>query len=619
MSKGINHLHIFIMLAFVLLSTFGASAQVDDIVRRGDSLYRAYDFDNALVTFNQALEMVRSSSAVNQSVLNSVSERVQLAENGVSMSQFVRAPKVLGRKKFSKEDYFLYFSLEDNSWRRLPTILDADDGDEFVRALYAPDWDDVLYFSTDDGTGTRSIYMTENQEGIWSVPRKVDAVSSAGSNEIYPMVSPDGRTLYFSSDAPGGLGGYDLYFSRWDDLQETWSMPQNMGIPFSSPDDDFLFIDSQDEKYSMFASTRDCPEDSVWVYALEYDRDPSFYTLEDPVELHALSRLLSKREATAVEEDPGKQDEQLTTYMAQMDAVRILKDSVDVAIGQAEDLRTEMAFSNDDSKRNELSVLVIEKEKLIIRLQEELESAQEELQKIEFEFLRKGVLDNQTPGNKPDEEEGTFAQYEFVRRAFGAPLELEMAVPDEKFDYSFRILKEAAFAEDQTLPDGIIYQIQLFGGGRKAMLSELKGLSPVYEHRLPNGQYVYRVGCFATYEEANEQIPTVLALGFQRAHLCAFENGVDISVTKAKTLQDRLKDGFCLFEILIAPDSGLLDAITLDMIREVAVGKEIIEMNDGDGINVYKVGPFNSEKETEAIVALIRQIVSGKVISESIN
>lgn len=284
MSKGINHLHIFIMLAFVLLSTFGASAQVDDIVRRGDSLYRAYDFDNALVTFNQALEMVRSSSAVNQSVLNSVSERVQLAENGVSMSQFVRAPKVLGRKKFSKEDYFLYFSLEDNSWRRLPTILDADDGDEFVRALYAPDWDDVLYFSTDDGTGTRSIYMTENQEGIWSVPRKVDAVSSAGSNEIYPMVSPDGRTLYFSSDAPGGLGGYDLYFSRWDDLQETWSMPQNMGIPFSSPDDDFLFIDSQDEKYSMFASTRDCPEDSVWVYALEYDRDPSFYTLEDPVE-----------------------------------------------------------------------------------------------------------------------------------------------------------------------------------------------------------------------------------------------------------------------------------------------------------------------------------------------
>ena len=45
MSKGINHLHNFIMLAFVLLSTFGASAQVDDIVRRGDSLYRAYDFD----------------------------------------------------------------------------------------------------------------------------------------------------------------------------------------------------------------------------------------------------------------------------------------------------------------------------------------------------------------------------------------------------------------------------------------------------------------------------------------------------------------------------------------------------------------------------------------------
>ena len=619
MSKGINLLRIFIMLAFALLSSFSASAQVDDLVRRGDSLYRAYCFDAAVDVYSQALQQIEASARLDHNIQKSVSDRLQRAENGLKMSQFVRAPKVLGRKKCSKKDYFLYFSLEDKSWRELPTILDAAAGDEFVRALYAPDWDDVLYFSTDDGTGTRSIYMTENQEGMWSVPRKVDEVSSVGSNEIYPMVSPDKRTMYFSSDAPGGLGGYDLYYSRWDDLQESWSMPQNMGIPFSSPDDDFLFIDSEDEKYSMFASSRDCSPDSVWVYALEYDRDPGYYTMDNPKELYALSRLLSRKEATAVEEGVSDENDLLATYTSHMEAVRVLKDSVAFVTKQVDELRTEMAFSNDESKRYELSFQIQEKEKLLPILQDEYDLAQEELLKIEFEFLRKGVLSNQNGSGNTEENDEVFAQYEFVRRSFGAPLELEMAVPDESFDYSFRILKEAAFAEDQTLPAGIVYQIQLSGGGRKAVISELKGLSPVYEIRQPNGQYVYRVGCFATYEDASENIQTVLSLGFHRAYLCAFENGVDISVTKAKTLQDRLKGGFRLFEIFVTPDSGVLDSKAMDQIRAIAVGKEIINTARDGGKNVYKIGPFDTKEEADAVISAIERIVSGRIICESIN
>ena len=109
MSKGINLLCIFIMLAFALLSSFSASAQVDDLVRRGDSLYRAYCFDAAVDVFSQALQQIEASASPDRNVQKSVSDRLQRAENGLKMSQFVRAPKVLGRKKCSKKDYFLYF------------------------------------------------------------------------------------------------------------------------------------------------------------------------------------------------------------------------------------------------------------------------------------------------------------------------------------------------------------------------------------------------------------------------------------------------------------------------------------------------------------------------------
>jgi hypothetical protein len=615
MSKGMNPLHIFIILAFALMPAFSASAQVDDLVHTGDSLYKVYHFDEAVAAYNKALVKATSKdSKTPPSVLNKISDRVQVAQNASQMAQSVRTPNVVGRKKLSIDDCFLYLSLEDRSWRRLPNQLDSDIDDRYVRALFASDWSDRLYFSADDGTGTRSIFMTEYRDGVWSVKREVKEVSSAGVNEIYPILSPDEKTLYFSSDAPGGLGGYDLYVSRWDDLQECWTTPQNMGIPFSSPDDDFLFVDSEDERYSMFVSTRGCAKDSVWVYALEYDRDPVYSYIKDPEKLYTISRLVYNREETAVEEaKSGKSKNLAARYAAQAEQVRILKDSIAFVREQLDELVQEESFSNDDSRRYELRGQIEKKEKSISDLEKDLNAANERLAEIQSEFIH---ID-ESPGSDNDSDD--FLQYDFVKRSFGSPLELDLAVPDEQFNYTFRILKEAVFAEDQTLPSGIVYQIELFGSGRKAMLSELKGLSPVYEYLSPSGMRVYRVGCFSTFDEAEANVQTVRDLGFLRPHVCAFENGVEIPVKKARTLQERLKGGFGLYEIYITPDSGELDSNVADSIRSAAVGKDIVRTEKDDGTQIYTVGPFDSKKDAEDLVNVIKKIMTGKVVCEPIN
>ena len=301
-----NLMQIFAVLAFALLSVGNADAQVDSLVRAGDSLYRSYQFDAAVEAFDQVMDMVVDTSfTVDSAIAVSIADRLHFAENGSNMSRFVRKPSVLGREQFSIEDFFLYYPLEDKSWRSVPNQLDGDASNRFERALFAPDWNDRHYFSAVDENGLRNIYVTEIQDTLWSVPRKVEELSSPSGNEIYPMLSPDGQTIYFSSDGLYGLGGYDLFVSTWDAAAGRWSMPRNMGIPFSSPDDDFLFIDSEDEKYSMFASNRDCPEDSVYVYALEYERAPLHTSIEDPEELYALSRLAPYKEK---KENPAKQE-----------------------------------------------------------------------------------------------------------------------------------------------------------------------------------------------------------------------------------------------------------------------------------------------------------------------
>ena len=78
-----------------------------------------------------------------------------------------------------------------------------------------------------------------------------------------------------------------------------------MGFPYSSPADDFLFINSDDGNYSIFASNRECQADSVWVYVLEFDNMPVRKAVDDPEELKALAALNPQREEERINAKTG--------------------------------------------------------------------------------------------------------------------------------------------------------------------------------------------------------------------------------------------------------------------------------------------------------------------------
>ena len=609
-------LHKILIPFFALLFSHGVSAQVDSLLRVAESHHKAYRFNDAIEAFDLALDCAEDTTfVVDSALLSSIHERLLLSENGSNMSRFVRKPKVVAKKMFSLDDFYLYYPVENKSWRTLPNPLDGDDSHAFARALYAPDWNDVHYYSAKDENGVRSIFMTELQDTVWTVPCKVEELSTASANEVFPMLSPDRKVMYFASDGMYGLGGYDIYRSEWNESEGKWSMPQNMGMPFSSPEDDFLFVDSEDEKYSVFASTRGCPKDSVWLYSIEYEKYPLHSPVDSPTELLELSRMNPQVKSGKSQSGTASKDDLTEVYMAQMDGVRVLKDSMNVVSSELDKLRMDLAFSNDEAERFELSAEILELEKKIPALQMELESAKIELQKTESEFLKKGIFIN-TPEKETVEEE--LPSYDFLKLSHGSPLVLNIAVPEVKFDYSFRVLDEALFAEDQTLPSGIIYQIQLLGGSRKLGAAALKGLSPIYEHRSPSGMYIYRVGRFSTYNEALSYVYKVRELGFESAYLCAFENGKEISVARARTMQEQLKGGFSLCEVLIIPDAGELPPAVAELITAMAVGKDIKRAEMEDGTQIFSVGPFDDQAEAEKVMHAVQEKLHGSVICKSL-
>jgi hypothetical protein len=214
-----------------------------------------------------------------------------MSENGRSMMGFVDTPNVVAKRKFAIDEFFLYYPLQDSSWRVVPNQLDSSADHRFARASYIRSQDSRIYWSAEDSEGIRNIYTSSLKDTLWSLPSLLNEQMTSAADDIYPMLSPDGKSLFFSSAGLYGVGGYDVFVSNWNDESQDWDAPVNMGFPYSSPADDFLYMDTEDGRYSIFASNRNCSQDSVWVYVLEYDNVSVRRSVMDPEELSEIARL----------------------------------------------------------------------------------------------------------------------------------------------------------------------------------------------------------------------------------------------------------------------------------------------------------------------------------------
>ena len=92
--------------------------------------------------------------------------------------------------------------------------------------------------------------------------------------EDYPFQLSDGLTLFFASTRSDGLGGYDLYQTRYNAETDTWLAPENLGFPFNSPADDYMLAIDESRSLAWFATDRRTAPDSVCIYSFRYTAEP---------------------------------------------------------------------------------------------------------------------------------------------------------------------------------------------------------------------------------------------------------------------------------------------------------------------------------------------------------
>ena len=114
----------------------------------------------------------------------------------------------------------------------------------------------TLYFSSNrpGGFGGYDLYISKRlPNGDWSLAQNAGSTINSALDESGPFIHQDGSTLYFSSRGHNSMGGYDLFFTILKD-DGKFSRPENMGYPINSIDDDVFYVLSADGKRAYYST-----------------------------------------------------------------------------------------------------------------------------------------------------------------------------------------------------------------------------------------------------------------------------------------------------------------------------------------------------------------------------
>ncbi len=197
-------------------------------------------------------------------------EIVGILDDGSKM--FVYLDHNLGRKDDPYGD--IYMSTKKGSaWQRRRLIEEGVNTSHMEISCSQSADGETLIFSSNrpGGKGGYDIYMTRKlPNGEWGNTQNVESLNTAG-NEEYPSLAPDGKTLYFSSNGHYGMGGMDLYKVIWNPEDNTWGDPENLGYPLNTPDDENTICFPADYKHAYVSACREGGFGDLDIYRITFN------------------------------------------------------------------------------------------------------------------------------------------------------------------------------------------------------------------------------------------------------------------------------------------------------------------------------------------------------------
>lgn len=146
-------------------------------------------------------------------------------------------------------------------------------------------------------SGQLALFTSDKLLDQWSSPKPVSGLTKDGNNN-YPYLLSDGTTLYYANNGSESLGGYDLFVTRLNTETNKFLKPENMGMPYNSPANDYMMAIDEYNNLGWFASDRFQPEGKVCIYVFvpNASRETFDYDNDGPQLVARRARLSSIRD-----------------------------------------------------------------------------------------------------------------------------------------------------------------------------------------------------------------------------------------------------------------------------------------------------------------------------------
>ena len=132
--------------------------------------------------------------------------------------------------------------------------------------VYLNEMGNKCYFSNINEHGNIWLYTADKLGEEWGAPIPVTGIDEGITEANYPFMMADGITLYFAAKGSESIGGYDIFFTRNDSENGHFFKPENLGMPFNSEANDYMYAVDEMANIGYFVTDRRQPAGKVCVY-----------------------------------------------------------------------------------------------------------------------------------------------------------------------------------------------------------------------------------------------------------------------------------------------------------------------------------------------------------------
>ena len=226
----------------------------------GEIYFDSYRFDESLLALTTYLQTFNPEDTQ----ITAAQRKLKQAELGAKFLKRVEDVVITDSLVVDKKDFLSKLPLSPDLGSLTQSRLTLRNGTVTDKVEYITQRGDRSCFS-DTLRGQSDLFAAYKLLDKWAPAEKLTGINTP-DNENYPFLMLDGVTLYFASDGEGSLGGYDIFVTRFNTTTNSWLAPENAGMPFNSPFNDYMMVIDEVRHTGWFVSDRYQPAGKVAIY-----------------------------------------------------------------------------------------------------------------------------------------------------------------------------------------------------------------------------------------------------------------------------------------------------------------------------------------------------------------